>query len=165
MADAWGGSWGQSWGDSWSGAGVAAPPGRVLDALWTPPSYNALWTGESHAALWSDDLVIRTDFNVLKGEAPTFRFTASPAVDITGRTIVMYVSRDGEQRGQAANVPLVTVNGAIVTAATGIFTTTLTSDQTKTTLGVGRWRYDVWFTDTGAPVTGGTIHITTAARW
>lgn len=156
MSDPWGGRWGSRWGSRW-GTGVPAPiVGRTYDATWTPPSY---------AALWEADAVIRTDFQVLKGEAPTFRFTATPPVDIAGRPIAMYVSRDADGRGQAAGVPLATATGSIVTAVSGVFDVGLTSTQTKTTLGAGRWRYDVWFTDDDTPIAGGVIRINVPARW
>lgn len=148
----WGGRWGNRWGGRW---GAVVVTGRTLSALWSSGPY---------LALWEDGAVIKTDFHVLKGEAATFRFTASPAVDITGKSFTMYVSKDVEARGGTTGTPLVTASGSIVTAATGVFDMPLTSDQTKTTLGVGRWRYDVWDED-DAPVAGGIIQIGVAARW
>lgn len=153
----WGLRWGSRWGGRWGSIAVV-PAGRLLSASWSSGPYSALWEAAS---------VIKTDFYVLKGETVTFRFTASPAVNITGWTLAMYVSRDAEARGGTSGTPLVTAAGSIVTVGSGIFDVPLTSDQTKTTLGTGRWRYDVWRTDTGneTPLAGGIIQIGTAARW
>lgn len=95
--------------------------------------------------LTASEQTIVNDLMVYKGEAPTLSFTMSPVVDITGWTLTMTVKRVGTDTSA-----LVSVAGTIVSGTNGTFTVALTSTQTKTTLGIGLFAYDVQRTNSGS---------------
>ena len=96
-------------------------------------------------ALAASEATILNDLKIYKGEAPTFSFTMSPVVDITGWTISMTVKRKGTDTSA-----LLSVSGTIVNGPAGTFTVALTTTQTKTTLGVGQFAYDIQRTTSGS---------------
>ncbi len=80
-----------------------------------------------------------------KGEAVTI--TAAPLVqtNITGWTLLAtFKEKPGD------NAALLTVPGVITDAPNGIFTVSLTSTQTKTTLGTGLLYWDIFRTNAGS---------------
>lgn len=76
------------------------------------------------------------NISIFKGEAVVINFTMSPVTDITGWTIKMTIR---DNANDAATV--LSVDGVIILAAAGTFKFTLTSVQTKIT--VGNYAYDV----------------------
>lgn len=87
-------------------------------------------------------MAVANDITFYKGEAVALVFTMTPTTDITGWTIVMTIRNNATD-----SVTLLSVTGVLTTPASGIFTLSLTSAQTKTTLGVGTFAYDIQRTD------------------
>lgn len=96
-------------------------------------------------ALTASEYTVVQDITLWKGEAPTLTFTLSPVVDATLWTVTFTVKRRATDAAA-----LVSIGGTITSGPSGIFTIALTSVQTKTTLGVGLFAYDVQRTNAGS---------------
>lgn len=85
------------------------------------------------------------DITLWKGEAPTLSFQLSPSVDATLWTGTLTVKRKATDAAALLSVAVTITDGP-----NGRFTAALTSTQTKTTLGVGVFAYDIQRTNSGS---------------
>jgi len=103
-----------------------------------------------------------------RGEAISQAVTLN--LDITGWTLEGYFT-DTPDRGRG--IPLVTLTASpaagitVVTAGTGNFTFALTSTQTKTTMNVGNYTFEIWRTNSGSEtmLVKGVLTINPSSKW
>jgi hypothetical protein len=93
-----------------------------------------------------------SNFTCFRGEDVTVTFTMDPAEAVTGWALAFYV-RARPEYGSAALVTRTTAAGGITITdgPGGVFAVAVPAASTLA-LPVGRYRYDVWRTDSGSEV-------------
>lgn len=143
VSSAWGLDPSGQWSDvmpssEWSKADVASE--------WATDDEAPLWGRDDLGATWTEDaaMPVIKDLTIYPGEDVEIPYTPrdSPATDITGWTIKMYVRR----QARTGSV-LFTADGVITTAASGLFKMPLSQAQTLRL--PGDYCYDVWRIDAG----------------
>ncbi len=115
---------------------------------------------------------VENNYTVFRGVALVFHASPPTAEDITGWGLQCEIGPAGPPTYPAQTVLLTLGNVspdtgiAITTALSGLFSITITSAQSKS-LGVGKFPYNVWRTDTGDEdlIAYGTITVLPAVRW